>query len=731
MSDFFLAPIFLLGAALAAIPVIIHLFYQRRAPQVFFSTIRFLQMCVRKTARRKRIENLLLLLFRMLLLGLLALALARPFFRSSLAAGSGPTSTVIVLDNSYSMATRQQGVERFAVAKDIARGLVREMSERDSVALLLTGGPHAGDTVELTHRLNDVHSSIAQGEIFAGYSSLISAVNRAFEVIRTSKDANREVVVLTDLQGKSLEGDLASAVRTQENVPLIVYDCGQEAVMNLAVTGLTLKGGPRVGGRLSTLAAEVFNPTESEIRDARVTLYVDRQAVKEQRVTVQGRARTQVSFTYPFGEAKTVTGWVQLSDDSLDVDNRYNFRIGVGDRIHVLVLRDEQAAIRYLDESYFLVRALDPHVAGDTETLSPIEPSPRLLSELDTLPLEQFGAVFLLNLRQLDAAAVKKLRHYVETGGMLVLFVGDHVDPARYSGVFSGEGTGLFPATLRAAVGDVEKRQEFWQMRPPDFGWSGFARLKAVSPELFERVRAYRFFPIDGYDGSKVQVLAELQGENVVPKSAPLLASARIGEGEVFFFSVPATTGWTNFPATKVFVPILHEMIYAVTGKTGRLESVLAGQPKRFDFADVQGEVTVSVEVRPGLMEVKRSTHDASGNYVLFQDTWRPGIYHYVLSGPKQGEDYFVVNPDTRESDLSRVSDAVLRDRLGPARLLLVRSPEQLASERMRLREGHPLSGYVFLLIIGIAAFELFLANRTRPAQAEPAVKPGGPLEST
>ena len=51
--------------------------------------------------------------------------------------------------------------------------------------------------------------------------------------------------------------------------------------------------------------------------------------------------------------------------------------------------------------------------------------------------------------------------------------------------------------------------------------------------------------------------------------------------------------------------------------------------------------------------------------------------------------------------------------------MFLVRSPERLTAERLRLREGHPLSGYVFLIIIAMAGFELFLANRTRPAQLQ------------
>ena len=116
---------FLLGAMLAVIPLIIHLIYQRQGQRVYFSTLRFLKLCVRKTARRKRIENLLLLLSRMALLGLLAMALAEPLIPSKLA-GSGQRDTVIILDNSYSMGTRELGAERFRTAKEVAADLLRE-----------------------------------------------------------------------------------------------------------------------------------------------------------------------------------------------------------------------------------------------------------------------------------------------------------------------------------------------------------------------------------------------------------------------------------------------------------------------------------------------------------------------------------------------------------------------------------------------------------------------------
>ncbi len=720
MPSFFLAPIFLLGALLAVVPVVIHLLYQRRAPEVHFSTLRFLQACVRKTARRKRVENLLLLVFRMLLFGLLAVALAKPFVRSSLAGSSGPVSTVIVLDNSYSMATRQQGVERFAVAKAAAADAVRRMSERDSVALILTSGPRAADKVELTHRLNDVHSAIAQAEVFAGTADVAGAMGRAFECLRASTDVNREVVVLTDLQALSFEGDLASGAPAARDWPVFLLDCGQEAVVDVAVTGASLKSGP-AAGNLRTLVAELRNPGDGDVRDARVTLYVDGKDAKGELVDVPGRGKASVAFTFPSAPDRTVSGWVQLGNDSLAADNRWNFRIGAADLIHALVVRDEAAAIAYLDEGYYLVRALAPS-GSDNEIAGPIRPQLAATRDLATAGLDDFAAVFLLNVRELDAASVARLRRWVESGGLVVFFPGDRVEPSRWSAFFDSAGEGLFPAHLRAAAGDAEKRESARHMQTPDFGWAGFARLRGVPPALFERVRAWRYQPVGGFDPAKVQVLAELVGEGV--PSAPMIVSSRLGRGEVVCFAVPATTGWANFPATKVFVPMLHEMVYSATGKSGRLESTLAGQPKRFDFADVPGEVTLSVETRPGTVEVRRSTRDASGNSAVFEDTWRPGIYPYSLSGATQAKDVFVVNADPRESDLRRLSEDELGRKFGALRIVVARTADDLAAERLALREGRPLTGYVFLLIVILLAFELYLANRTRPA-ATGAAHPG------
>ena len=96
-----------LGAGLALGPIIIHLLNRRRYRIIDWAAADFLLESFKKTKRRIRLEQLLLLAMRVAGVGLMGVALARPFVpEQSLAAMLGTQARsdhVIVLDDSYSM----------------------------------------------------------------------------------------------------------------------------------------------------------------------------------------------------------------------------------------------------------------------------------------------------------------------------------------------------------------------------------------------------------------------------------------------------------------------------------------------------------------------------------------------------------------------------------------------------------------------------------------------------
>src|SRR5436305_8890395 len=114
----FLAPIMLFGAAAAAIPIAIHLFFRTRYRIVPWAAMKFLLTSIEQTSRRLRFQELLLLLARVAVLVLLAVALARPLSYATPGAGkSEAVDAVLLFDTSYSMGAREGSETRIARAR--------------------------------------------------------------------------------------------------------------------------------------------------------------------------------------------------------------------------------------------------------------------------------------------------------------------------------------------------------------------------------------------------------------------------------------------------------------------------------------------------------------------------------------------------------------------------------------------------------------------------------------
>src|SRR5438132_4391035 len=100
----FLSPYMLWGAVAAGIPVVLHLFYRSRYRTVPWAAMKFLLTSIEQTSRRMKFQELLLLLLRVTLLVLLALAMARPIFSVARGTGQGTAVHVVLLfDTSMSM----------------------------------------------------------------------------------------------------------------------------------------------------------------------------------------------------------------------------------------------------------------------------------------------------------------------------------------------------------------------------------------------------------------------------------------------------------------------------------------------------------------------------------------------------------------------------------------------------------------------------------------------------
>src|SRR4051794_38226631 len=186
----FLQPALLWGLTAAGIPILLHLLQRRRYRVRRWAAMEFLRASVRRSSRRLRIEQWLLLLVRTLILICAALALARPVRYSPRWGWLGSRATsqvVIVLDDSYSMGQRwalgtarsAPGVaeadtlgndDRTPNAYSWARGraleLIRQgLTSGDQVSVVLAGEPARALVRRPTFNLAEVAAQVRRAPL--------------------------------------------------------------------------------------------------------------------------------------------------------------------------------------------------------------------------------------------------------------------------------------------------------------------------------------------------------------------------------------------------------------------------------------------------------------------------------------------------------------------------------------------------------------------------------------
>ncbi|MCK5256672.1 MAG: BatA domain-containing protein, partial [Deltaproteobacteria bacterium] len=104
MNLSFLSPLFLIGLAAIALPIIAHLISRKSGVKKSFPAVNFLISSQGELATRSKIKDIILLILRALILVFIVLVFAKPaVFSFSTAQDNTPKSQAIVVDNSFSM----------------------------------------------------------------------------------------------------------------------------------------------------------------------------------------------------------------------------------------------------------------------------------------------------------------------------------------------------------------------------------------------------------------------------------------------------------------------------------------------------------------------------------------------------------------------------------------------------------------------------------------------------
>ena len=531
----FLAPLFLLGGLLVAIPVVLHLTRRRREP-VPFPSFLLLQM-TSATARfkRRRFRNIPLLILRCLALLLLAAAFAEPVLRGGALAATGgtPLDLAVLVDRSLSMTVG----DRVEAAREAAAEEVGGLG-RDDRAIVLGFDGRATAYTELTGDTGILRQAVAGLSAGGGGTSFVSALGLAGRLLPVTSGRRREVVLISDLQRSGFEDG-----RPQPSLPpgveLRVRQVGRTPPANAWISEVTVA--PAGRDQLVVSAEIRFAPSDRRPEwDGEVELLLAGRTVDRQRLTVAADRLAAARFSPILRPSEPLAAEVRLPEDALAGDDRFHFLI------------HPEAAIRVADlggspPSVYVREALGVGVApGFLLSRAPVSGEGAVRGAL-----EGSRVALVRDPGRLDAGAVRAVREFVEQGGGLVMAMG----PRRLSRAAVTELEAFAPAVPGQFVdrdpagrlGDFAARHPVFE----PFGERGPAGLGSLA---FFRYRSFSGVSPDA------GILARFDD------GKPAIIESARGEGRILLFASSLDAEWTDLPRRPAFVPFLHRMVEVAAG---------------------------------------------------------------------------------------------------------------------------------------------------------------------
>ncbi len=703
------------GAAAFAIPLIIHLFHKSRFKIVRWGAMHLLEAVLRTNQRRIQIEQWILLAIRCAIPLLLALAMARPLWRGAQSLlGNAKTSTVVLLDNSYSMDAARAGTTSFGIAKDETLRLINELRAGSEVHAILMGEGGRGLLDAPSYDLSRVTQVLTKSTAGFGSAKIPAALDLAASALEKMHESARQVVVLTDFQRVSfpatedaLIGRALQRIRSLPTSPNVTFwDVGQEVKENVAVESLDFSRLMVGVGQKVQIRANIRNYGDANHADLRVTFKVDGKDKAASQVALGPRAKAQVLFTHAFDAAGSHVVEISTEPDVLAADNTFLASIPVRDRLPVLLVDGAPGATPddIASETGYLQIALSPFAAGKVELSDLLKPHVVSADAFSAKHLADTSAVVLANVRKLTPEQLRVLEDFVKNGGGLLVFPGDRTDVAWWNGPFAS----LAPVPLMGISGELKDgaqgtgiaAQRFENPALEIFNDPRNGSMTEAAIKVWFKMKS----PVSSGDPNDPVVLARLVTGD------PFLVERAVGHGRVIACSTAADADWGNLPARPFYLPLVQRLCVHLASTVNPPRNLEVGRAL-ISFLPVNAAGKKALLTGPDgtSLEMPVVKKDERG-VVETAPLYQPGLY--TLQPPGGQPIHYVVNADRRESDLARLADTEIAEFAKLHSVAVVHSSAEFREIEHRQRFGEELWKWALLALLAFIFLELILERK-------------------
>ncbi|HSE17495.1 MAG TPA: BatA domain-containing protein [Pyrinomonadaceae bacterium] len=674
----FLTPLFFIGVAALAAPILVHLVRRTRARRVQFPALVFVRQVPQRTIRRRTLHNLLLLLLRCLAILLIVIAFTRPFFSGGSAAkdNSAAGASVILIDNSLSM--RREGM--FAEAQRRAETALDDARNDEQIALVSFDKRYTVINRFLAdkNRVRSGIQSLGAGWDGTDYEQALRGAESLLSEIETT--GPKRIVMISDFQ---MPGWIAASAtfKLSNNTQLTTLDVGGNAPPpNVAITNVEARGVVFGQKYLDNLVVHVSNFSDMPKDHVQVDFQINDQTVEKRDINLNSRDSRVVEFTgFNLNDGANRCTIDVVSGDFAP-DNRFYFTLRRETPAKALII---EGASRGRSDSLHLQSALT------TNDDLPFTFALKSAGSVDPASISDYALVVLNDTGPISSALADTLQKFVNAGGQMIVSTG----PRTQTDTFNNSLQQIAPVTLREAV--QTKAGESVAITEVKFDHPIF--------EVFQESGRLAAANVIGYFRSEPRANAAVLAR--FEDGSPALVEARTGKGRVLMFTSSFGPSWNDLPLTPLYLPFIHQMVrYAGT----REENAWYGLGQTFTVGKRTEQTPPAIDTPGGArLSETRSTPDGD----LLVTAREPGFYRLRYSAQP---DFAAVNIDGAEGDFTKLNFGEFMAGVtgGAGSAEGADANRNLSSEEV---EGRQRVWWALLLVaLLLLLAESFLARRTK-----------------
>jgi hypothetical protein len=679
----FLFPTFLFALFTIAIPIIIHLFSFRQFKTVYFSNVNFLKDIKKESKKKSRLKQLLLLIARILTLIFLVFAFSQPYIPANRDVQKQANQVVaIYIDNSFSMNALSEQGQLLEVARNKAVEVCLAYPAGTKYRLFT-------NDLEPKHQHNLNKEQFIQ-QVAAVQSSPVvipfSMVYNRFATQNTETETDKNLYFISDFQQSVC--DIENF--TNETVFSYYLPLKPNQVANLYIDSVWAEVPAHRLNQEEEIFVRIKNSSNEDYQNLPLKLYLNDsiKSITNFSVTAQNEITANLKFNN--NSSGSQLGRIEISDYPFTHDNDWYISYFVEPNLKALAIfnnnSDSKEGLNYLSALF----ENDDYIQLDEMNIQSLQIS----------KLNDYNAIFLINLENFTSGFLNKLQNTVENGSSVVLFPGNRNNP-----IFNNSFLNMFNANRITGTDTIKQKI------------SGIDFENSFFKDVFKKREPNAIFP-EIANHLKFEENIRTSESNLLwfQNNDKALSLLQYESGKLWTFSFPLSNENETFARDVIFVPTIYNIV--LNSLPDQEISFIVSQNTFFDLQkneNINPNLSIEIEnFKNGEKFIPAKNITNSGSRLEFTGQISEAG-HYLIQNDNTILSAMAFNYNRKESDLRYFDSNNLKDKLEIQQLINATIIEDVESNFAEIfdeiQNGKQLWKYFILLALIFIFIEVLIAR--------------------